>query len=107
MGHHHVPALPPPILLPAKAEKPRWRPRPAGPSGGPGKKDEVQENKDGNAVFAAGGPLDEQGRKRPSPGRGKPAPTAPRRGGPAAAALSDDTLRTLLTGQEHILNRSS
>jgi hypothetical protein len=106
MGHHHVPALPPPILVPAKAEKPRWRPRAAIPGARPAKKDEVQEKNDGDAVFAAGGPLDEQGRRRQSPGRAKAGPPAPRRGGPAAAALTDDTLRALLIGQEEILNRS-
>ncbi len=103
MGHH-VHALPPPIIqLTPKAEKPRWRPRLRAGA----KADEAADAKatdGGDPVFAAGGPLDENPGRRPSAGRGKAALLASQRGGLTAQALTDDTLRTLLVGQEDILN---
>jgi hypothetical protein len=101
MGHH-VHALPPPIIgLTPKTEKPRSRPRLRAAQ----EPDGAQAADEGDQVSAAAGPLDENSGRRPVAGRRKAAP-APQRGGLTAQALTDDTLRTLLIGQENALNGS-
>ncbi len=106
MGHH-VPAVPPPIILPSpKTEKPRWRPRLRAKTPGADDASGPQAPHEGDAVFAAGGPLDEKPGRGPASGRGKAALGPPRRGGLTAQALTDETLRTLLIEQEDSLNRS-
>jgi hypothetical protein len=103
MGHH-LHAVPPPIIqLAPKPEKPRWRPRirAAAPQAG-----EAPGAREGEEVFASGDPSDETPRRRTRAGRGKDVPAAQRRGGPAAQPLTEETLRTLLIGQEDALNRA-
>jgi hypothetical protein len=105
MGHH-IPALLPPILLPTpKLDKPRWRPRLRG--GGPDEAADAQEPAESDALFAARGPLDEKRGRRSTAGRSKAVPAMPRLGGLTAQTLTDDTLRTLLIGQEDGLSQSS
>jgi hypothetical protein len=86
-----------------KTEKPRWRPRVRPP--GPEKADDADAPTEGDAVFAAGGPLEEKPGRRPGAGRSKATQAAPRRSGPTIQPLTDDTLRTLLIGQEGVLNK--
>jgi hypothetical protein len=98
MGHH-VPALPPPIMLPTpKTEQPRWRPRTHAPGTGAAK--DLQEAAGHGAVAAAG---DAPGKQ---PGRRPKAASVPRRAGATIQPLADETLRTVLIGQEDLRNGS-
>jgi hypothetical protein len=98
MGHH-IPALPPPILLPMpKTEAARWRPRIQARAGSVAETEEAAEGEEVYAVEAA--QKDKAERRKRSDARHPQL-----RGGTLTAqTLSDDTLRTLLIGQEHVLN---
>jgi hypothetical protein len=80
-----------------KLEKPRWRPR-VRQDGTP-----ATEETEAEAVQAA----KQSGEKAPRKGPGHQQGQAgrQRRAGGPAAALSDDSLRAVLAGQEDVLNR--
>ena len=97
MGHHVHP-LPPPMIQPMpKLEKPRWRPRireDGTPAADETEAEAVQAAKQSAEKAPRKGSPNQQGNGRQ------------RRGGGPAGALSDDSLRAVLAGQEDVLNRS-
>ncbi len=98
MGHH-IPALPPPIMLPMpKTEGARWRPRIQARAGSLAETEQAAEGEEVYAVEAA--QRDKAERRKRSDAKHP----LPRGGTLTAQALSDDTLRILLIGQEHVFD---
>ena len=101
MGHHIPPVLPPVLQPPPKLEKSRWRPKVWAKAGQQVESglDGVGEAGEAYAVEAAHDQVDAHA----VPGRSGAAASQARLGGVTAQALTDDTLRTLLAGQERLV----